>query len=449
MKIHKYSIEFFLVVAMLTLPETALGEPEVYDVYVLPTLGGSGAEGKAINAQDEICGWSRTDTGDDHGFRWTSDGGSEDLGTIFGSSSYAEDLNLAGQVVGGSSVQGGTQHAFIHENGVMTDLGTLGGESSFAWGINAAGMVTGRADAGGGASRAFVWSASMGMSTLDPLPGSNYCEGRAINDIGSVVGFGEDESGYYRAFLYSAPAMAYFDLGTFGGSWSKAYDLNGDEDVVGEAATPDGHHHAFRWDRLQQTMLDLGTLPGEETSGARAINALGQVVGTGRYQGSDRALLWEDGQVYSLLDLVLYPRDWTALEVANDINDTGEITGWGWYDGEARAFIMIPRRQPQLFGPDPGTAGEINRLEVRYAQRNSLVYFAYGFAPGSSPIPGCPQSFAGIADPVLIGQAIANDYGMAHLEAPVPLAAQGQTVLLQACDWNWCSPTQVIEHEFQ
>ncbi len=445
MKQQKYASAFLATVTLLVLPGTLLAQPASYDIYALPTLGGSGAEGKAINVHAGICGWSRTDTGAYHGFLWDSAGGSQDLGTIVGDESYAEDLNAGGQVVGGGSASGG-QHAFLWEDGVMSDLGTLGGDNSYAWGINDVGSVTGGSDGPDG-YRAFVWSPGMEMSALDPLPGGDYGVGRAINHAGSVAGISDDGSGNDRAFFYFAPEHALTDLGTLGGISSKAYDLNDADEVVGEAAVADGHQHAFHWD-VEHGMVDLGTLPGESTSSARAINAAGQVVGSGRYQGQTLALLWEDEEVYPLLDLVLYPRDWTELEVANDINDNGEITGWGWYDGEARAFIMIPRRQAVLQGPYPGVAGEINRLEVHSAWPHGLVYFAYGLSAGSSPIPGCP-TYAGIANPVLIGMAVADNYGMASIEALVPEAARGQTVLLQACDWNFCTPTNLVETEFE
>ena len=82
--------------------------------------------------------------------------------------------------------------------------------------------------------------------------------------------------------------------------------------------------HAFLWQN--GVMTDLGVLPGEEDSGASAINNLGQIVGSsGRidpetYEVTSRSFIYQDGVM-------------TALPVpssesyAGDINDSGVVVG--------------------------------------------------------------------------------------------------------------------------
>ena len=82
--------------------------------------------------------------------------------------------------------------------------------------------------------------------------------------------------------------------------------------------------HAFLWQN--GVMTDLGVLPGDEDSGASAINNLGQIVGSsGRidpetYEVTSRSFLYENGVM-------------TALPVpssesyAGDINDAGVVVG--------------------------------------------------------------------------------------------------------------------------
>jgi probable HAF family extracellular repeat protein len=81
----------------------------------------------------------------DHPFLWEN-GVIQDLSLLGGHSSWALDVNDAGQVLGAASVHQGTTRAFLWERGKMTDLGTLGGQSSYPTKINAAGQVVGTAD---------------------------------------------------------------------------------------------------------------------------------------------------------------------------------------------------------------------------------------------------------------------------------------------------------------
>jgi probable HAF family extracellular repeat protein len=70
------------------------------------------------------------------------------------------------------------------------------------------------------------------------------------------------------------------------------------------------------------TVLDLGALPGMEWSEALAVNASGHVVGRSGIPGVEtRAFLWQNGVISDL-----------GYGEAADINDTGQIVGWGPYD---------------------------------------------------------------------------------------------------------------------
>src|SRR5271165_5942603 len=67
-----------------------------------------------------------------------------DLGTLGGTSSFAQAINNSGQIVGYSYMAGNVNmNAFLYCAGAMTDLGTLGGSDSFALAINGAGQVVG------------------------------------------------------------------------------------------------------------------------------------------------------------------------------------------------------------------------------------------------------------------------------------------------------------------
>lgn len=71
---------------------------------------------------------------------------------------------------------------------------------------------------------------------------------------------------------------------------------------------------------------------------AKAINNYGVVVG----KKSNNAVIWENGRLQNLFELVENPEGWESLTVGWDINDYGEIVGEGIWKGKHMAFILVP-----------------------------------------------------------------------------------------------------------
>ena len=159
----------------------------------------------------------------------------------------------------------GPKRAFFSRLGVMNEIGTLGG-----------------------------------ASCLD-------CESRAyaITTIPFaliIAGESDTAAGRRHAFRFAivAPSLdpVWTDLGTLGGPScpscsSAAYDINDLGHIVGESATTsDDIAHAFIF--RNNVMTDLNDLltPGAQSqwvlTDARGINDLGQIVGTGIFQGRQR-----------------------------------------------------------------------------------------------------------------------------------------------------------------
>jgi probable HAF family extracellular repeat protein len=115
-------------------------------------------------------------------------------------------------------------------------------------------------------------------------------------------------------------------------------------------------------------MDDLGSGFGR----AWSINDAGVIVGhsyeAGGLVNNDKlATVSFDGQsVIKLSTLVDNLTGWTVLSNAYDVNELGQIVGYGTYNGEERAFLLTPTAVPVpaaawLFGSALGLLGWMRR----------------------------------------------------------------------------------------
>jgi probable HAF family extracellular repeat protein len=145
-------------------------------------------------------------------------------------------------------------------------------------------------------------------------------------------------------------------LGTLPGyTTSSALAVNRDGTVVGWSGSADGSvSHAFIWD--DGVMQPLGEPGGYADSSALAINALGQVVGWTRSSDGNlyHAVIWQRGQATDLNGLVPSGSGW-VLNQAAGINILGQIAGTGVFNGQVSAYLLRPiflTVVPQVFsGP--------------------------------------------------------------------------------------------------
>jgi probable HAF family extracellular repeat protein len=230
-------------------------------------------------------------------------------------SSTASDVNLAGIIVG-SAVTTDTSpyppgdHAFKWD-GAMTDLGTLGLYSS-ASAINDNNTIAG-------------WAYTNTISGWHPH--AVRWQGGPPEDLGVLQG-------------QSPPHL-----------YSGAYDINSLGQIVGDSHwDPSGMYTSpFYWSL--GTMTDL--LEGQNRltfpyGNATGINNKGQVVGVAGATSSRNPVLWDNGAMSLLQDLIPAGTGW-ALGYAFAINDHGQIVGYGAIGGQTHAFIMTP--VPRVFLP--------------------------------------------------------------------------------------------------
>lgn len=339
---------FAILILWIVFVETALAVE--YKIIDLGTLGGGRSEAWGINEVGQISGYSSLSDGSWRAVKWEVSGGIQDLGTISGNVSSARGgINDAGQIVGKSTYPEGIllrQHAFVwNDKEGFIDIDTLG-TSSEAFGINNLGHVVGRAyNPIYGDTHAFYWSQTGGMVDIGPyLPFPSESGAYGINELDQVVGYSHNINGYSRAFLWDS-VNGMEDIGTLGGNTSIARSINSLSQIVGNASRSSGYTNAFFWDNVNG-MISLGTLGGNE-SNAWAINSFGKIVGCSQIDetSTQHAFIYEDGIMKDLNTLIDPSIGW-IIDYAMDINDSGQIVGRGYKDGEFHAYLMEPIPEP-------------------------------------------------------------------------------------------------------
>ncbi|NML18367.1 PEP-CTERM sorting domain-containing protein [Azohydromonas caseinilytica] len=329
---------FFHGMAALVLSVGPLGmawaaDPQ-YRVRDLSALTGlSDATVFSMNNRGDVALYDH-DSG--HGFLWR-DGTLHDLGTAV--SGLA--LNDRGAVAGTRRGADGSARAFLWRDGRFTDLNdALGAGSAEANGINASGQITGTAD-----GRAYVWDGRR-VRYLD-LPGATGSTGADISDRGVVGGAFERANDGLDARAFVArdgrvevlPEPIVFE---FGGRYEAL--------AVNDKGSAVVRYWDYNWGDIGSSLyldgrlIDLGV-----NRLAMDINARDWAVGTN---------FWEVNEDEFVRTAMLYRADGSRdlngllvaasaarwdLQIANAINDRGQIAGYGVLgDGSERIFLATP-----------------------------------------------------------------------------------------------------------
>ena len=301
---------------------------------LLPKLVSPGGESSAwgINDDGYASGYATDSSGFNHAVRWDTTTLSVplDLGTlenpvsVFGESSTGYDLNNLEEVVGMSDLWNDdenftTFHAFVYEDtDGMQDLGTLVtiypswlNGWSIAYERTVGGNTVGTANFLYGPDwvfRPFIHNDTDGMLQLniDPVYPMGEWYAVAINEAGQIGGHviaAENQSlPYYWATPLSTPVEIDMPVGF---PYGEIYGVNASGKMVG-----------IMWDT-------------DAISGA-----------------VEHAFIFDTmNGVQDLNDLIDPTSGW-VLFFARDINDSGQIVGYGTYMGEHRAFVLKPNPMP-------------------------------------------------------------------------------------------------------
>lgn len=391
--------------------------------YALNNLGQ--VVGETVNPQD-----SNTTA-----FLYT--GGHVDLlSSMSGAShgSIAYDINNQGQVVGSKLIA----NAFSYKNGNAVDLGELPlSINTIATGVNDNGVIVGWALNPGSLSYTAFKYDSTGISQVLPSrdPIGLLSQAEDINNSGQIIGYYSPEGGgAIHAFVSNNGTLT--DLGAPQGYKTSFANAINDSGMIVGYATMDvsgiGFGQAFVYET--GTFKMLGTLGGTYSE-ADGINNIGEIVGmASTTDGPMHAFVYQDGVMIDLNSLLPPDSGWQLISAA-DINEKGQIVGYGLLNGAKHAFLLDTSTSiPQI------TLGSLGILDtnsvslsfdISKAAATGIMHFTF-YQSDSANIDGSSISL-GQYDVDTASDSQLSSVGMhdltVSLDAPISLGMTGQYVI--------------------
>jgi len=309
-----------------------------YSIVDLGVLsGGSTSTANAISSNGRVAGSSDNATAASVPFAWTAGSGVTAVSVVNSQFAFGNGINASGAVVGTEyNSDLGVFRAFQSNGGTASYIALLGaGTNNSALGINDSGVVAGYSEtSAGGAEQAYSYSAGT-VTSLGTLSGGTTSRANAINNSGQIAGQSDSgsDSNLHPAVWTSG---GWTDLGLAPGYQSGvASAISNAGGVAGTFSDGVGGSMAFLWTSTTGTTL-LGSLTAGGDSQAYGVNSAAQVVGT----ADNVAFLYMNSTMYDLNSLLDPTVTGWQLTEALAINDSGQIVGSGLYDGQQRAFVL-------------------------------------------------------------------------------------------------------------
>ncbi len=251
-------------------------------------------------------------------------------------SGWGSDINDSGVIAGviQQSFQGpavNTEHGFIYSQGASTLL-----QDFLPTRINNQGQVLGSFSGGQNLGASALWH--QGNQTILPL--STVTD---LNADGHVVGNAIFSSGVQGARWVSGALDELDPLS--GHTTTDARVINDAGNIFGWSMDGGGSKHLVKWSGSD--VVDLADFSSMDFN-IHALNNLEQAVGGGVGVSGSYASLWEAGEFIDLNQYLPAGSSW-QLAMAEDINEYGQIVGYGYADGLPfqRAYLLSPVVTPE------------------------------------------------------------------------------------------------------
>ncbi|MCW8857674.1 MAG: DUF3466 family protein [Kangiella sp.] len=374
-----------ILASLLTLG-TGVAVSAPYDIVDLGGLDGNYNVAYKINEHGVAVGMANGPINEEeeqreffaHAVKYQS-GANEDLGVLTdGEASEALGINAAGVAVGYSNVLTEVEQ----ENGdtviqeeifaVIFDgnIEALPEKDNLietrAFDINDSNFIVGHGrfdedpdDANSAVDRGFIYNNNdqtyfMVPTLADEVTRQSYMT--SISNAGKAIGFSDakvaDSEQYtIKSFIVDTNNQnAITELPTKDDRATFAHGINIHDEVVGSVYISGSRNNqeAFYYDAQSgsEELTFLGFLGSSYTdSRARAINDNGQIVGRALVStptlNEFAAFIYENNEMKNLNNLISCDSGWKLTE-ATDINNAGQVIGFGVKDGEVRAFRLDP-----------------------------------------------------------------------------------------------------------
>lgn len=309
-----------------------------YTIIPYPTCGGDsvGGTGLAINEHGvvagKVCGGCFCDY--DRPYRWSSDTGFDLLPSLPGAfDGAATGISDDGIIVGYIDFVDDDMHSIAFRwNGRAYEF-VIPPETSWSTASRTrSGRFLAGSISGGDGTRLPMIEFDDAIHVLEPLFGesgtTNY-----VNQHGHFVGWMGDSLASVNAFPFVAtdPSTVTLLPRPEDAHAATALAMNNDDQCVVLAYfdDPDSTQNLRQsWLFMDGEYRELPRLPGHELTTVRAINEHGVMVGTSQESHTDifrRAVIWRNGEVIDLNDLIAFDVGIYMLRDAHDINDRGQI----------------------------------------------------------------------------------------------------------------------------